>query len=236
MQQNRSINISDKNKRDAIVALVFPTKPPGVTNKLPSGETPRSIRLLKETAATNFSSLIGQFKDAAGVGAAIVEGDPELDLETTGLLLDRTRRVYVDGGNRVVYRIRMEEVVYDADGSETERRPEKRMASNIATEIPLKWTGKTVPKAKAIRMFVFSRKFQIKHVNGLTYDFLFAMARELHESKSLMFIGGGGKGNEPVVTTEGGKPYKAFLEGRIKNDSYCLILHLTDLELKEITK
>ena len=85
-------------------------------------------------------------------------------------------------------------------------------------------------------MFVFSRKFQIKHVNGLTYDFLFAMAKELHESKSLMFIGGGAKGNEPLVTTAGGRPYKAFLEGRIEDDSYCLILHLTDMELKEITK
>jgi len=236
MQTNRSINLSDEKKRDAVVALAFPGKPEGVTNKLPGGETPRSIRLLKESASTNFSSLTEEFKDADGVGKAITEGDPEIDLETTGLLLDRTRRVYVGEDNRVVYRIRMEEVVYDADGSETERRPEKRMASNIATEIPLKWTGKTVPKAKAIRMFVFSRKFQIKHVNGLTYDFLFAMAKELHESKSLMFIGGGAKGNEPLVTTAGGRPYKAFLEGRIEDDSYCLILHLTDMELKEITK
>ena len=188
MATTRSINLSDEKKRDAVVALVFPEKPEEVTSKLPGGEAPRSIRFLKETVATNLTSLTGEFKDDDGVGKAIIEGDPEIDLETTGLLLDRTRRVYVGQDNRVVYRIRMEEVVYDADGSETERRPEKRMASNIATEIPLKWTGKTVPKAKAIRMFVFSRKFQIKHVNGLTYDFLFAMAKELHESKSIIFI------------------------------------------------
>jgi hypothetical protein len=30
----------------------------------------------------------------------------------------------------------------------------------------------------------------------------------------------------------GGKPYNAFLEGRVKKDSYCLLLHLSNLELK----
>jgi hypothetical protein len=236
MATTRSINLSDEKKRDAVVALVFPEKPEEVTSKLPGGEAPRSIRFLKETVATNLTSLTGEFKDDDGVGKAIIAEDPEIDLETTGLLLDRTRRVYVGQDNRVVYRIRMEEVVYASDGSETERRPEKRLESNIATEMPLKWTGKTVPKEKAIKMFLFSRKFQIKHINGLTYDFLYAMAKDLHESKSLMFMGGGSKGNEPLVTSDGGRPYKAFLEGRIKDDGYCLILHLTDLELKEITK
>jgi hypothetical protein len=33
---------------------------------------------------------------------------------------------------------------------------------------------------------------------------------------------------------DGGKPYRAFLEGRIKGDKYCLILHLTDQELKPL--
>jgi len=31
----------------------------------------------------------------------------------------------------------------------------------------------------------------------------------------------------------GGKPYNAFLEGRIKDDAYCLILHLSNMELKK---
>jgi hypothetical protein len=37
-----------------------------------------------------------------------------------------------------------------------------------------------------------------------------------------------------LVMNDGGKPYRAFLEGRIKGDKYCLVLHLTDQELKPL--
>jgi hypothetical protein len=75
----------------------------------------------------------------------------------------------------------------------------------------------------------------MKHVNGLTFDFLFDIAKSLHEDNSLMLIGGGSKGNEPLVLYQGGMPYRGFLEGRVKGDKYCLILHLTQLELKEVS-
>ena len=51
-----------------------------------------------------------------------------------------------------------------------------------------------------------------------------------------MFVGAGEKGNEPLILNRGGIPYRGFLEGRVKGKSYCLILHLTNLELKEFTK
>ena len=82
MATTRSINLSDEKKRDAVVALVFPEKPEEVTSKLPGGEAPRSIRFLKETVATNLTSLTGEFKDDDGVGKAIIAEDPEIDLET----------------------------------------------------------------------------------------------------------------------------------------------------------
>jgi hypothetical protein len=58
------------------------------------------------------------------------------------------------------------------------------------------------------------------------------MAKDLHDSDSLMFMGGGKKGNEPLVLTQGGESYRGFLEGRIDGDKYCLILHLTNMEMK----
>jgi hypothetical protein len=60
------------------------------------------------------------------------------------------------------------------------------------------------------------------------------MAKELHDKQSLMMVGGGPKGNEPLVFQDGGKTYRAFLEGRIKEKSYVLLLHLTNLELKAV--
>ena len=74
----------------------------------------------------------------------------------------------------------------------------------------------------------------LKHINGLTFDFLFDIAKKLNESNSLMMLGAGKSGKEPLVMNDGGKPYRAFLEGRIKEDKYCLILHLTDQELKPL--
>jgi hypothetical protein len=60
------------------------------------------------------------------------------------------------------------------------------------------------------------------------------MAKTLHETGSMMFVGGGKKGNEPLIMTRGGEPYRGFLEGRIQGDKYCLILHLTNMEMKVV--
>jgi hypothetical protein len=91
-----------------------------------------------------------------------------------------------------------------------------------------------MPRAKVYNKLVFDKKYQLKHVNGLTYDFLYEMAKELSDKDSLMMLGGGKSGKEPLVMNDGGKPYRAFLEGRVKGEKYCLILHLTDQELKPL--
>jgi hypothetical protein len=87
---------------------------------------------------------------------------------------------------------------------------------------------------QVVNKLVFAKKYQLKHVNGLTYDFLFDMAKELAGKDALMMLAGGASGKEPLVMNDGGKPYRAFLEGRIKGDKYCLMLHLTDQELKPL--
>jgi hypothetical protein len=73
---------------------------------------------------------------------------------------------------------------------------------------------------------------QVMHVNGLTYDFLFAMARELEEKESLLLVGAGPKGNQPLIFIRGGQQYRGFLEGATKGEQYRLVLHLSNMELK----
>ena len=68
----------------------------------------------------------------------------------------------------------------------------------------------------------------------MTYDFLYDMAKKLDEQQVMMLVGGGQKGVSPLVMSNGGTPYRAFLEGRIDGDSYALILRLTHLELKSL--
>ena len=77
---------------------------------------------------------------------------------------------------------------------------------------------------------------QLSHINGLTYDFLYGMARDLENKNSLMLVGAGPKNNQPLILRRGGSPYRGFLEGRTEGDKYCLILHLSNMELKKPAK
>jgi hypothetical protein len=144
--------------------------------------------------------------------------------------------VYVNPDGKIVHKVKQFEVVKNPDGTERERRPRKINQPNTDTETPLKWTGKMFKKKEVYNKYVFAAKRQIVHVNGLTYDFLYAMARELEEAESLLRLGAGPKGNEPLVLSRGGTRYQGFLEGRTQGEKYCLILHLSNMELKGAPK
>jgi hypothetical protein len=89
-----------------------------------------------------------------------------------------------------------------------------------------------ISKRDAVRKFVFVQKMQLAHVNGLTYDFLYGMAKELEAKNSLLLLGAGPKSNQPLILRRNGMPYRGFLEGRTRGDAYRLVLHLSNLELK----
>jgi hypothetical protein len=93
------------------------------------------------------------------------------------------------------------------------------------------WTGRMLSRAEAARRFAFTRNCRLRHVDGLTYDFLFGMAKELHEEDSLVLVGAGPGGRDPIILERNGLPYRGFLEGRVSDDRYLLVLHLTHLEL-----
>ena len=230
----RNINLSDDRKRDALVA--FEGKRPKRTafQVMKDGSEKRSVRVLQGTLAVDTATLLARYGNLNKLGEAIINGDPEVDLERMGMIVSGTRKVYINGDNEIVYRAIIQEVIRNPDGSERERRPLIKSEANIATEIPLRWTGKMIPKEKAVRMLVFCNTCQIKHVSGLTYDFLYGMAKQLHEADSLMLIGAGKKGTDPLVFSKGSTSYRGFLEGRIRNHQYCLLLHLSNLELKEL--
>lgn len=230
----RMLNISNEKKRDAAVGMESKRTVSKISFVLKDGSPKKNVRILRGTLSVDLDALVNQYGDLYKVGEAIIEEDPEIDFENTGRLVEGTRKLYLNAQNQIAYRVNLVEVVKSPDGTEKERKELQKSESNILSEIPLKWTGVKIPKDKAVRKFVFSRKYQIKHVNGLTYDFLYDMAKSLQESDSLMLVGGGKKGTDPIVLTGGGTPYRGFLEGRVKDDKYCLILHLTNLELKEI--
>jgi len=241
----RYIKLSNEKNRDAEVtyrslnpksSISLGIKAPGdVINK----------RVLKSTSTTDFSTLIKDFKvdnkedeelqKSILLSEQIIKDDPEIDFEMGGKYISGLQRVYVNEQQKPVFKVKKTEKIFSPTAELKEEREPKYNESNILDQI-VKWTGKMMSKSKVYNKLVFNKKYQIKHINGLTYDFLFEMAKQLSDKDSLMMLGGGKSGKEPLVMNDGGKPYRAFLEGRVQEDKYCLILHLTDQELKSLPK
>ncbi len=225
------INLANKNRRDARVSLLG-VRPKRVIRWLDENrrET-KTVRLLQCDAKHSTPKLLKEFEgELDELGKAIADSDPEIDFELFGKLLTETSRVYaVDG--ELSYHVEEFEVVTDAAGNLKERRPRKVEPQNTNSDIPLIWTGKFIKKCEAVRKFIFTGMKQITHINGLTYDFLYEIARELDENDSFMILGAG-KGNQPLIFQRGGKPYRGFLEGRVEGEKYLLLLHLSNMEFK----
>ncbi|MEP6945617.1 MAG: hypothetical protein ABJA02_06840 [Acidobacteriota bacterium] len=225
------INISNPNNRDAVVALEGLVPKREVRYVDAKGKPVHTQKVLKSDITHDLSPLLKKSKSLDKVANALIKADPEIDIETFGMFLAETSRVYVSK-NGIVHLVEEFEVITEPDGTVRERRPRRKLPQNINSDVPLRWTGKFIKKEEAVTKFIFTNKRQLVHINGLTFDFLFEMAKELADRDSLLLIRGGEKGNEPIVLNRGGRSYNAFLEGRVKGESYCLILHLSNIELK----
>jgi hypothetical protein len=226
------IHLSNSKSRDAVVATHSVKIPMKVRWIDEEGRQAATARLLKASMERDLRALEKAAGGLEKVAAALIAGDPELDIEKYGKFLKDTSRVFVDPDGKVVRKVLQYEVVRNIDGTERERRPKKTPAPNVAADAPLKWSGKLMKKKEVYNRFVFSGKMQIVHVNGLTYDFLYGIAKELEEKESLMLVGAGAKSNMPLIFQRGGSAYRGFLEGRTQGEKYLLVLHLSNMELK----
>ena len=241
----RYIKLSNEKNRDAEVTYRSLNPKASIKLGINSPGDVINRRVLKSTTTTDFSTLIADFKldktedeelqKSILLSEEIIKNDPEIDFEMGGKYISGLQRVYVNEQQKPVFKVRKTEKIFSPTAELKEEREPKYDESNILDQI-VKWTGKMMPKSKMYNKLVFTKKYQIKHINGLTYDFLFEMAKQLSDKDSLMMLGGGKSGKEPLVMNDGGKPYRAFLEGRVKEERYCLILHLTDQELKSLPK
>jgi hypothetical protein len=165
--------------------------------------------------------------------AALVDGDPEIDLEVVGRFIEGTQSVLLSSSGEPVFTApQILEISYGPDGAETGRRDPVETPSTVNDEIPLRWTGRKMPISEVVRKFAFRRSLQLQHVDGVTYDFLFAMAKELSDEGVMVLLGAGESGKDPLVMQLNGSPYRGFLEGRVDGDRYILLLHLSNMELK----
>ena len=225
-----SINLIDANGRDARVALGGLKHIPSAVVGLPNEKLTfkRFVSSTRESSHEALKQRLGE-----NYGQLLVDGDPEIDMEQTGLFIDQTQTIYLDGdGEALFVEPEVVEILFDQQGDEKERHDPIDTLSNVDTAAPVRWTGKNVPITEAVSLFAFQRRLQLFHVNGITFDFLFDISKTLHESQSLMLVGAGAKGSEPLIFRANGKPYRGFLHGRVDDTRFQLFLLLSAMELK----
>ena len=95
----RKINLSNEAKRDAEVAYgtTFSRRTP--IYKTSDGNQGVSERRVKATMATTDEALLGEYGD--GLADALINGDPEVDMERFGLKVEGLKKVYVTPGQKV---------------------------------------------------------------------------------------------------------------------------------------
>lgn len=225
------IHISNATNRDAtVVATSLPAKEKIIPSK--AGKPVKFQRYVAAGEGKLHESLAKEFGDS--YAKQLIETDPEIDLEMVGRIIESTNTVLLDkDGQPLFCAPEILEIIYGPDGKEVERRTPVEIASNVNEDTPIKWTGKLIPRADLVRKYAIKRSLQLRHVDGVTYDFLFAISKELDEKDSVILLGGGDGGKGPLVLQSNGSPYRGFLDGRVDGDKYVLLMHLSSMELKK---
>jgi len=231
----RALSLMDTDQRDAHVAFAPVTADRQTRHRTQSGNDVSTVKVIKSTYANRLAA-IAEKAERAGkeVHDLLVEGDPEIDFDYTGKISTATKTIYVDESGRIAHNVWFQDIIFGPDGEERERKPRESIPANIKTDWPLRWTKKLIPIETAVRRFVFTKIYQLRHVNGLTFDFLYQMADRLEEKNAVVMIGAGPDGKEPLRFSRGGLPYRAFLRGRTMGEGYLLTMHLSQLELKAV--
>lgn len=166
---------------------------------------------------------------------SLLDNDDEIDIETTGREISRTTRIFVDDELKPIYSYKVFEVLTRPSG-EKQERPFQPQIPNINENLPVKITEKLYSPLEVATKFLIMASFFVTHTDGVSYKFLYEIAESLAQSGKfarLQSFDPITKKPAPLVFTRGRRPFPAaFLEGRVKKDEYCLILHLSNQELK----
>ena len=226
----RKLHLTNSAGRDATVLFGSLKAPRTHHMGLPGAEVE-----FRRYLATTDNGLHEGLVEAHGeeYAQALIDGDPEVDVEQVGRRIGSTAQVFLAADGSVLHAApRWVEIITDPEGEERERREPEDREGNVNDELPVRWTGRKIAKLAAVRRFVFTRSIQLTHLDGLTYDYLYGIAKELADADALMMMGGGPKGKDPLVFQTNGTPWRGFLEGRVDGARYQLLLHLSNMELK----
>ena len=213
--------------------------------KSSEGKEVRSIKLALHSPENEFINRLKKDEDLLN---EFLETDNDVELELDGKRIERTSTILLTAEKELCYNFTEYEIKKDRKGKIVpcevcgggeiycEHRIKKQIQRNINDdEIPITWIKKyMIDKKEILRIWSFEKSYQIVHTNGLTYDFLFKMAKALHDSNKVVFIAPiVDKEPQKLVIRQGQHPFYGWLEGRIQDDKYALILHGTTFRLSD---
>lgn len=236
MKWNRRLHLTNAKGRNATVLFGRGRKKTELVQGVDKDGEWAEVDFLRFLAANEsglHDALVAQF--GADYGNELMKGDPEIDLELVGRRVRSARVVYLSNKGELMHAPpKFIEVVTEPDGEEKERREPRDVDANVNNELPLRWTGRKFSRDDIIRKFAFGRALQLRHSDGVTYDFLFDMAKELDGENMMMRLGAGENGKEAMILQSNGIPYHAFVEGRVDGERYKLFVHMASMELKRL--
>ena len=228
----RKIHISDSNAKNTFVYFA-PIKSPKNPLKAFGKERVFSKRVIISGEQSDYENLLNKYQEK--LPEILQDKDPELDLEIIGRPIEKTNTVFINKKNEIMkIAPNWIELIFDRDGNEKERRVPEERSSNITDDLPIRFTKMKLKRKDAVRKFVFTRTLQLWHSDGLSFEFLYNIAKDLDDNDEMMLVGAGAKGRDPLIFQNNGLPWRGFLEGRIQGDSYALLLRLSNLELKSL--
>jgi hypothetical protein len=230
MSSMRRIHLANAGQRNAVVVgLNLPSEPGPTMGR--QGKPATFRRFITAGDGRLDADLAATLGD--DYSAELIAGDPEIDTEVVGRFVEGTQSVLMSSDGEPLFAApHITEISFDPHGTETGRRDPVEVAATVNDAIPLRWTGRKMPISEAVRRFAFKRTIQLQHVDGVTYDFLHSMAKELSSEGVMVLLGAGETGKDPLIMQMNGSPYRGFIEGRVDGDQYILLLHLSNMELR----
>lgn len=227
----RQIHIADHKGRESMVSFAS-LRHKQELNYSYNNESVQHVRLLSDSKETNIQTLSNQYK--TDLFEKIVNDHVDINIEQFGRSITETDIALMDSDSAILYSApKWQEEIYNNKHELQKTQSPVELEANVREDTPpLRWTKNFVSREQGVTKFVFKKSLQLFHTDGLTFEFLFNMAKELHDKNQMVLLGAGEKGTDPMILQNNGTPYRGFLDGYVKEKKYKLYIRLSNQELK----
>lgn len=239
---NFEIHITGANPQENTHLRAFPRFK--LTTRIKKTRDGSEVRNVKLAVVPMGNDFMEEMKKDADLRQRFMDKDDEVDIELTGKVIGRTSGLLFTQDGELCYNYTEYLIKKDREGRIIpceecgeifcQHRIKQQTTPNVnEDEKPIVYIKPmTMDRIEAIKTYSFDKSYQIRHVDGWTYRFCYELAKQLHESGKMVLMAPiEEKKPQKIVLRTGGLPFYGWLEGRIKEDKYQLILHRTTLKL-----